>query len=371
MRSRKRRVACIAGARPNFMKIAPIMRALNRSQELEGVVVHTGQHYDANMSDIFFEELGIPRPEFNLNVGGGPHGVQTGQIMVAFDEAFEELSPDLVLVVGDVNSTIACALVATKRHVPVAHVEAGLRSFDRSMPEEINRILTDQISDLLFTTEESAARNLEREGVCEKRIHFTGNTMIDTLARMLPEIERTDAPRSLGLSVPYGVTTFHRPSNVDREEILRALVNWMIEESERVHLVFPVHPRTKSRLESAGLWPTLRRLPGVTLLEPLPYTRFLGLVRGSRFVVTDSGGIQEETTWLGVPCLTQRTTTERPVTVDLGSNVLLGEDFRATHRTISAILTGEFEHGKRPPLWDGHCAERIVAVLERQLAERN
>ena len=362
------RVACIAGARPNFMKIAPVMRALDGSSRLQGTVVHTGQHYDANMSEVFFSELGIPEPSMNLEVGSSTHGVQTGRIMVAFDEVFDTIAPDAVLVVGDVNSTIACALVAQKRGCPVIHVEAGLRSFDRSMPEEVNRVLTDQISDLLFTTEEGALANLRSEGVDLSRVHFTGNTMIDTLAHMLPRIEASDVLARHGIASPYGVVTFHRPSNVDRKEMLQNLVDLLLRESERVRLVFPVHPRTRRRLEEGGWWERLRDQEGLDLLGPLPYTDFMRLVKSSAFVVTDSGGIQEETTWLGVPCLTQRTTTERPITIDVGTNTLLGEDFDATSRAIGSVLDGRYKSGRRPPLWDGSCAGRIVRVLEDFLA---
>ena len=365
------RVACIAGARPNFMKIAPVMRALTASDVLVGDVIHTGQHYDQNMSNVFFSELGIPEPTMNLEVGSAGHGVQTGRIMVAFEEAFEDIAPDLVLVVGDVNSTIACALVATKRHVPVAHVEAGLRSFDRTMPEEINRVLTDRISDLLFTTEASAAVNLESEGIEAERIHFVGNTMIDTLAYMLPRIESSDVLEREHITGDFALATFHRPSNVDRRERLVDLVDFLERETRRTRFVFPVHPRTRARLEDAGLWSRLESLEALDLLGPLPYTDFIRLVSKARFVVTDSGGIQEETTWLGVPCLTQRTSTERPSTVDVGTNTLLGEDFDATSKVISTILEGTYKKGRRPELWDGACAPRIVQVLERFLDERH
>jgi len=364
------RVACIAGARPNFMKIAPIMRALDASSSLEGMIVHTGQHYDRNMSEVFFRELGIPEPAINLEVGSSTQGTQTGRIMVAFDEVFEDVDPDLVLVVGDVNSTLACALVSRHRQVPVAHVEAGLRSFDETMPEETNRVLTDRISDLLFTTEPSAAENLEREGIPAARVHYAGNTMIDTLAHMLPRIEATETLEGLGIRPPYGLVTFHRPSNVDRADLLQRLTSLLVERSRRIPLVFPVHPRTRKRLVELDLWGSLEAAPGLLLLEPLPYTRFMGLVRESTFVLTDSGGIQEETTWLGIPCLTQRTSTERPITVDEGTNTLLGDDLEATERAIDRILAGEYETGSRPSLWDGHAAERIVAVIESWLRER-
>ncbi len=359
------RIACIAGARPNFMKIAPIMRALESSPTFEGVVIHTGQHYDRAMSAVFFGELGIPEPVLNLGVGSGPHGKQTGQIMIAFEDAISEIAPDLVLVVGDVNSTIACALVAKKHSIPVAHVEAGLRSFDRAMPEEVNRVLTDQISDLLFITEPSAQDNLLREGIDQHRIHFTGNTMIDTLVHMLPRLDAASILDELPTRDSYGVVTFHRPSNVDDPAMLSRIASLLTTESERIDLVFPVHPRTRRQFEASGLWSRLQAVPHLHLLDPLPYTQFMGLVKSSRFVLTDSGGIQEETTWLGIPCLTQRTSTERPSTVEVGTNTLLGEDLEATSKTITQILSGEYKQGTRPPLWDGKCAERIVSVLER------
>lgn len=368
MVNRPLRIVCIAGARPNFMKIAPILRALDASSKFDGIVVHTGQHYDKAMSEVFFQQLGIPAPQINLDVGSSSHGVQTGRIMIAFEERFDEIAPDAVLVVGDVNSTIACALVAVKRHIPVIHVEAGLRSGDRRMPEEINRILTDQISDLLFLTEESARENLAREGVDDAKIHFTGNTMIDTLAYMLPRVESSTAVTDLGLNPgEYGVLTFHRPSNVDDPARLSELVEFLVESSERVPFVFPVHPRTRQRLENAGLWTRLDALESILLTGPQPYIDFMALVRGSRFVLTDSGGIQEETTWLGVPCLTQRTTTERPVTLTQGTNVLLGDDFDRTRMALDELLAGRHPQGERPPLWDGRCAERIVEILERSL----
>jgi len=352
------------------MKIAPVMRALEASSSLEGLIVHTGQHYDRNMSEVFFQELGIPAPAINLEVGSSTQGIQTGRIMAAFDEVFERVAPELVLVVGDVNSTLACALVARHRQVPVAHVEAGLRSFDETMPEEINRILTDRISDLLFTTESSAAENLEREGIPSSRVHFTGNTMIDTLAFMLPRIESSGTLETLGASPPYGLVTFHRPGNVDRADLLRRLTFLLVDQSRHIPLVFPVHPRTRKRLVQLGLWDSLEAEPGIMLLQPLPYTQFMALVRKSAFVLTDSGGIQEETTWLGVPCLTQRTSTERPITVDEGTNTLLGDDLEATERAIGRILNGDYQPGNRPHLWDGHAAERIVSVLESWLRER-
>lgn len=360
-----RRIACIAGARPNFMKIAPLVRVMEASELLDATIIHTGQHYDRNMSDVFLAELGIPKPAFNLGVGSGPQGVQTGQIMVRFEEVFGSLDPALVLVVGDVNSTIACALVSKKHQVPVAHVEAGLRSFDREMPEEVNRVLTDQLSDLLFTTEESAEENLRAEGIDPERIHFTGNTMIDTLAHMLPAIEAADPAGKLGVSRPYGVMTFHRPSNVDHPNTLRAIVDFILRESERIPIVFPAHPRTRRQLERFGCMGELLHAQRVTVVDPMSYVEFMALVKRCRFVITDSGGIQEETTWLGIPCLTHRRTTERPITVTMGTNTLLRDGFDEAASLVTSILEGTYKTGQRPPLWDGRCAERVVPILEK------
>ncbi len=361
------RVACIVGARPNFMKVAPIMRAMGKRHGVTGLIVHTGQHYNANMSDVFFAELGIPAPDINLEVGSDTHARQTSAIMRKFEAALPDLRPAVVLVVGDVNSTIACALVAVRAGLPVVHVEAGLRSFDRSMPEEVNRVLTDRISDALFVTEESGRRNLAREGIEPERVYFPGNTMIDTLVHRLPAVERSSVQASLGLEPGgYAVVTYHRPSNVDRAERLAPFVEVMEWIASQLPVVFPVHPRTRARLEEAELWGRLTRISGLTLSEPQPYTDFMALIRGARFVLTDSGGIQEETTYLGVPCLTQRTSTERPVTIDQGTNVLLGEDFAKTRGQIELVLSGGFKSGQVPPSWDGLAAERIVdALLER------
>lgn len=362
----RRTIACVAGARPNFMKVAPILRALDGHPRLLGRLVHTGQHYDGNMSDAFLRDLELPEPHFYLGVGSASHGRQTGQIMEAFEEVLPELAPDLVLVVGDVNSTVACSLVSAKSGVPIGHVEAGLRSFDRSMPEEINRVVTDRIADLLFVTEQSGLDNLRCEGVPEERVHFTGNTMIDTLVHLRPRIEATRAAEKLGLSPrSYGVVTLHRPSNVDGADRLAPLVNLLVEVARELPIVFPVHPRTRRNLTSFGLWERLASSRGLLALEPQSYPEFLSLVSESRFVLTDSGGIQEETTYLGVPCITQRRTTERPSTTTLGTNVLVGEDPECARRQIARILEGHAKPGQVPPLWDGRCAERIVAVLDR------
>lgn len=358
------KVVNIVGARPNLMKIAPLMDVMVRTPGIEPILVHTGQHYDERMSDLFFRELGIPAPDHYLGVGSGTHAQQTAQVMVRLEPLFEELRPDLVLVVGDVNSTLAAALVASKLGIRLAHVEAGLRSFDRSMPEEVNRVVTDALSDLLFTTERSAEENLRREGIAEEKIHFVGNVMIDTLLRHRERAEALGVPVRFGLAPgEYAVVTLHRPSNVDAPDALARMVDVMVAVQERLPVVFPVHPRTRSRLAEAGLLTRLEALPDVRLTEPLGYLEFLGLMAGARLVLTDSGGVQEETTILGVPCLTVRENTERPVTITHGTNRLVGT---APARIIAAVdetLAAPRPDGRRPELWDGRAAERIVGVL--------
>ena len=364
------RVLCVVGARPNFMKIAPIIRALAARDGLVPLLVHTGQHYDQAMKDAFFDQLGIPEPDVDLGVGSGSHAVQTAEIMRRFEPELERLSPDVVLVVGDVNSTIACSLVAAKRDVPVVHVEAGLRSFDRSMPEEINRVLTDQIADLLFTSEPDGERNLRREGIDPARIHFVGNVMIDTL---FYNRERADSPaRVLGglpqaavfLDSPtgYGVVTMHRPSNVDSAATLRPLLGALREIAEQLPLVFPLHPRTRARIDGFGLR-SLVDTPRIALTDPLGYLQLLGLMAAARLVLTDSGGLQEETTALGVPCLTLRENTERPITVECGTNTVVGTDPARVLNAAADILATGGKRGRVPELWDGHAAERIATVL--------
>jgi UDP-N-acetylglucosamine 2-epimerase (non-hydrolysing) len=363
--TRPYKILCIAGARPNFMKIAPIMDALGRFPEVFApTIVHTGQHYDDKLSKVFFEELGIPRPEVNLNVGSGTHAQQTAAVMAAFEPVLVERAADMVLVVGDVNSTIACALVACKLGVPVAHVEAGLRSFDRSMPEEINRILTDQISDLLFTTEAGAEDHLRREGVDPAKVHFVGNVMIDTLLAHRERARALNVPAKLGLQPgAYGLMTLHRPSNVDDTTVFEGLITAISTISEDVPLVFPVHPRTRPIVTRSVEANRLVEAGRLRLIDPLGYLEFLGLMEQSRVVLTDSGGVQEETTILGVPCLTLRENTERPVTITHGTNQLVGTNpakivaaWRASKTRPPTSVT--------PPLWDGRAAERIVDVLK-------
>ncbi|MCZ6464074.1 MAG: UDP-N-acetylglucosamine 2-epimerase (non-hydrolyzing) [Proteobacteria bacterium] len=361
------RVLAVAGARPNFMKIAPLLRELRARDRFEPALVHSGQHYDPAMSESFFRDLGIPPPDVNLEVGSGSHGEQTALVLSRMEKLLVERRPDAVLVVGDVNSTLAAALAAVKLRIPVAHVEAGLRSFDRDMPEEINRLLTDTISDWLFTTESAGDENLRREGVAEKRIFRVGNIMIDTLfanldrARALDTLDRLDVqPRE------YAVLTLHRPSNVDDPAQLRRLFGVLEEIHATIPVVFPVHPRTAAAIHThrGGVQPLLRTT------EPLGYLEFLRLMADARLVLTDSGGIQEETTALGVPCLTLRENTERPITVHEGTNTIVGSDPVTIRAEVAKILDGKGKAGRRPELWDGHTAPRIVDVLERELEGR-
>jgi len=362
------RVVCVVGARPNFMKIAPLMRAFAREPHLASTLVHTGQHYDEAMKASFFVQLDIPRPDVDLEVGSGTHAVQTAEIMRRFEPDLDRLRAGAVLVVGDVNSTIACALVAVKKDIAVIHVEAGLRSYDRRMPEEINRVLTDQISDLLLTTEGDAKENLLREGIDPARIHFVGNVMIDTLlhnrsrCRTAGEIlAALTAPEPFRQAGGYGLLTLHRPSNVDDPKVLRLLMEALSDLARELPVLFPMHPRTKARLEAAGL----DRQLGKNLLpiSPLPYLDMLGLMIGARLVLTDSGGIQEETTALGVPCITLRENTERPITVTAGTNTVVGTDPGRIRATFHDILATGGKRGRVPDLWDGHAAERIATII--------
>jgi UDP-N-acetylglucosamine 2-epimerase (non-hydrolysing) len=358
------KIVNVVGARPNLMKIAPLLDAYRAAPEIESLLVHTGQHYDANMSDLFFRQLGIPEPELNLGVGSASHAVQTAEIMRAFEPIVEQHRPDAVLVVGDVNSTIACGLVAVKLGVRLVHVEAGLRSFDREMPEEINRVLTDAISDLLFCTEQSGVDNLRREGIAPEKIHLVGNVMIDTLVRHRERAEQSRVLDELGLhDRQYAVLTLHRPSNVDDPVVLAKLLDVIEVVLADQPLVFPVHPRTRQKLVQFGLAARVAAQPELRLVDPLGYLDFLKLVAHARVVLTDSGGIQEETTILGVPCLTLRENTERPVTVELGTNRLVGQQPERILGAYREVMGAQVRHGQTPPLWDGGAAGRIVAVL--------
>jgi UDP-N-acetylglucosamine 2-epimerase (non-hydrolysing) len=363
-------IICIVGARPNFMKIAPIMAALNALKPaLDVTLVHTGQHYDVAMNEQYFQALGIPAPDINLEVGSGTHATQTAEVMCRFEAALEGKNPSAILVVGDVNSTIACALVATKKGIPVIHVEAGLRSFDRGMPEEINRVLTDQISDMLFTTEPSGKDNLLREGVAEQRIHFVGNVMIDTLKNNLPRAISarkiaSDAGREdfLPEDGKYAVLTMHRPSNVDDEVVLASLINTVVSISNQLPVIFPLHPRTKSMLHKFGL-EKLLDTPKILLLPPMGYLEMLGLMQGAKVVLTDSGGIQEETTALGVPCITLRENTERPITVEQGSNTIAGQNPQAIMAIFDDVMRTGGKAGRIPEYWDGRASNRIADLI--------
>lgn len=368
-------VICVVGARPNFMKMAPILRAMAAHvPPLSALLVHTGQHYDKDMSDRLFEDLRLPRPDVNLEVGSGTHAIQTAEVMCRFEPVVDAHKPSCVAVVGDVNSTLACSLVAVKKGVPVVHIEAGLRSYDRTMPEEINRILTDQISDRLYTTERTAEENLAREGVPSERVCFAGNVMIDSVvfgrANARSPTRTLQAcnidPSVLRHPAGYGVVTLHRPSNVDQPETLRALLGVLGEVAASLPLVFALHPRTRGNIDHFGLAGLLDPVR-MALLPPQGYLEMLGLMAGATVVLTDSGGLQEETTALGVPCLTLRENTERPITVEQGTNILVGRDRDAILSTLQEILAGRGKRGRLPELWDGHAAERIAADLYQWL----
>ena len=339
------------------MKAAPLLRVL-RSRGIGQVLVHTGQHYSANMSDVFFTQLALPAPDINLEVGSGSHASQTAEVMVRLEPVVLDQKPDIVLVYGDVNSTVAAALVCSKIGVPVGHVEAGLRSFDRTMPEEINRLITDQISDLLFTPSADADVNLQREGVSADKIHRVGNIMIDSLVQLLPASRQC---AKNGFPERYALVTLHRPSNVDDNQALRNILEALLEINEELPIVFPVHPRTRKRIADFGI-----DVSALHLTDPTPYIEFLALQSRATVVVTDSGGIQEETTFLQIPCLTLRDNTERPITITVGTNVLVGNDNRKLRQEMTKILEGKAKKGTVPPLWDGHAAERIADVLQCQ-----
>ena len=356
----KLKLLLVAGARPNFMKIAPVIRELKRrSEEFDYVLVHTGQHYDEGMSDVFFRDLGIPAPDHHLNVGSGSHAEQTARIMTAFEKVLQKESPDCVVVFGDVNSTLACSIVAKKLEYPVAHVEAGLRSGDMRMPEEVNRMVTDAITDFFFCTEPSGVAHLQQEGKEAGRIFHVGHVMIDNLLHELESLPQAAAPTPDGC---FGVVTLHRPSNVDSPDVLSGIMSALAKISERLPLVFPVHPRTRQRLDAIGYLPPAT----IELTTPLGYRDFLQLWRSASLVLTDSGGLQEETTALGIPCLTLRDNTERPVTLSEGTNRLVGSDPEAIVAGAAAALAQGVE-GRRPELWDGRASQRIIEHLAREL----
>lgn len=364
---KKLKVISIVGARPNFMKIAPLHRAfLKHKSVADHLICHTGQHYDERMSEIFFKDLELPKPDFYLGAGSGSHAEQTAKIMVEFEKVVLKEKPDLVMVAGDVNSTIACSLVAVKLGIKVAHIEAGLRSFDRTMPEEINRILTDSISDYLFVTEESGIINLEKEGISKEKIFFVGNVMIDSLVHFLPRAEKSDVLSRFGLKTnEYCLVTLHRPSNVDSDDFLKELLDVFGSLAEKMKIVFPVHPRTMKNLEAARLNKKLST--SLILTEPAGYIDFIALIENAGLIITDSGGIQEESTYLGVQCITVRENTERPSTVKLGTNQLIGTNLNKVKDAALKIIAGKTKSGTIPPLWDGHTAERIVDILLNSL----
>jgi len=377
MKPEPRPVLCVVGARPNYMKVAPIIRAMNElCPHAPPRLIHTGQHYDAAMSDAFFSALGLPRPAVNLEVGSASHAVQTAEIMKRFEGVIDAHDPAAVLVVGDVNSTIACALVASKKSIPVAHVEAGLRSYDRTMPEEINRVLTDQISDLLYTTERTARENLLREGIDDSRIIFVGNVMIDSLVASRPHaVAARETLRGAGGSTDfcgesgYGVVTLHRPSNVDDRNVLAGLLQALEEVSRSLPLVLVLHPRTRAKIDEFGL-EALVRSARFAFLPPQGYLEMLGLMADATVVLTDSGGLQEETTALGIPCLTLRNNTERPITIDQGTNTLVGQDPRRIVEAVRDLLATGGKRGRVPEFWDGQAAQRIARHLGGWLSAR-
>ena len=358
-------VHLIAAARPNFMKVAPLYHALAAADWCRPILVHTGQHYDSNMSDAFFDDLRLPKPDFHMGVGSGSHAEQTAGVMVAYEKILMETSPDWVVVVGDVNSTVACSLAAKKLCLRVAHLEAGLRSGDRTMPEEINRLVTDSISDVLWTPSLDGNENLTHEGVAEERISFVGNIMIDSYELMREQIEKAGTRADLGLPQNgYAIVTLHRPSNVDHRETLAMLVETLVEVAKGMPLAFAMHPRTRKNLEGFGLLDKLESVEHIVVTEPMSYIRFMSLVREAKLVITDSGGIQEETTYLGVPCLTLRDTTERPVTITQGTNKLVKPEELGD--MIASVVDGNWSTGRKPELWDGHTAGRIALDIQRR-----
>jgi UDP-N-acetylglucosamine 2-epimerase (non-hydrolysing) len=356
----------IAAARPNFMKVAPLYHALQQEDWCEPRIVHTGQHYDVNMSDVFFEQLGLPEPAFHLGVGSGSHAEQTGGVMIAYEKVCLAERPDWIIVVGDVNSTAACAMVGAKLWIPVVHLEAGLRSGDRSMPEEINRLVTDAIADVLWTPSADADENLLNEGVPQEKIDLIGNIMIDSFEMLRDRIEASSARSDLGLEpASYALVTLHRPSNVDEKATLLPIVDALQGIAAELPVVFVAHPRTIKSLKRHGLYDGLAATAALQLLEPLPYVDFMNVVTGSRLVITDSGGLQEETTYLGIPCLTMRENTERPITLTQGTSRLVRSDNLGRH--VQMILDGDWQKGSCPPLWDGETAARAVRALKARL----
>lgn len=358
------KIISVVGTRPNFVKIASLVKEFSKHPDITNILVHTGQHYDEKMSDSFFRELEIPEPDINLGIGSGSHAEQTGRIMIEFEKVLLNEKPDLVLVVGDVNSTLACALTSVKLGIKVAHIEAGLRSFDREMPEEINRILTDQISDYLFTTEKDAEKNLLNEGIAKSKIFFVGNLMIDTLLIHKERASNLKKPDSND----YAILTLHRPSNVDDKETLSNILEIIREIQSQIKIIWPMHPRTRNNLEGFNLKEKLKEMKNVSISDPLTYLEFMNAVMNSKFVLTDSGGIQEETTVLNIPCITLRDNTERPVTIEQGTNYLAGSNKNSILEIIQKVLNGKAKQYKGIEFWDGKAAERIVSVIKNEKA---
>lgn len=355
-------IILVVGARPNFMKIAPIYAELkSRGQEL--LLLHTGQHYDDNMSKVFFDDLGMPKPDIYMGIGSGSHAYQTGTVMIEFEKICIEKDPSMVVVVGDVNSTVACTIVCAKLHIPCAHVEAGLRSFDREMPEEINRILTDSIADILLTPSIDGDINLEKEGIPKDRIHMVGNVMIDSLFTNLEKVKESDVWSRHNIVSDYALVTLHRPSNVDDMATFSGIISALSNIGERIKIVFPIHPRTKKMAEKFGLYDKLTAIPNISITEPIGYLDFIALMSKSKLVLTDSGGLQEETTALGIPCLTLRENTERPVTVTEGTNTIVGADSDLIIQSANEVLDTGGKSGRIPDLWDGKTAERIADII--------
>ena len=367
MKKTQIKILNIVGARPNFMKIAPIHRLMKISENFDPLLLHTGQHYDQKMSKIFFDDLEMPEPQIYLGVGSGSHAEQTGRVMIELEKIVMELNPDLILVVGDVNSTLAASLVASKLHVPIAHVEAGLRSFDRNMPEEINRIVTDSVADLLLVTEKSGETNLVNEGVPQSKIHFVGNVMIDSLLHFRQKAQNSKILEQLNLvEQPYSLVTLHRPSNVDSQKSFSNILDAFNEIEKKIPIIFPIHPRTKKMIEQLGFGKKIENMKNLKMTDPLGYLDFLNIMQSAKFLLTDSGGIQEETTVLGIPCITMRENTERPVTVELGTNVIVGMNTEKIINESSKILSGTFKKGQIPPLWDGKAATRIIEIIKNK-----
>jgi len=360
------KIICVVGARPNFMKIAPLQRAFNKTKGIDSIIVHTGQHYDEKMSDIFFNQLEIPEPQYNLGIGGGSHTYQKAHVMMAFEKVLLDEKPDMVLVVGDVNATAACSITAVKMQIPVCHVEAGLRSGDRKMPEEVNRVITDSISNHLFVTEQSGLDNLRQEGVADEKVFFVGNVMIDNLIYLQEKARKSSIMNDLNISKgEYVLMTMHRPHNVDHKSGLLSIIQIIKDVSQHKKVIFPMHPRTTNNLKKYDLYEELSSIQNLTIEAPLGYLEFLQLMENASVIITDSGGIQEETTYLQVPCITFRDTTERPVTVDLGTNFLMKDlDPVKVYQQFKDIINGKAKEGKIPPLWDGKAAERIADILK-------